>query len=42
MIGGPEQAVKHLDPVFKTLAPGAGQIPRTPGREGLASTAELD
>ena len=41
MIGGPEEAVKHLDPIFKTLAPGAGQIARTPGREGLASTAEL-
>ena len=41
MIGGPEEAVKHLDPIFKTLAPGAGQIPRTPGAENLASTAEL-
>ena len=41
MIGGPEQAVKHLDPIFKTLAPGAGQIPRTPGREQLGGTAEL-
>jgi 6-phosphogluconate dehydrogenase len=41
MIGGPKQAVKHLDPVFKSLAPGAGQIPRTPGREHLNSTAEL-
>ena len=41
MIGGPQEAVKHLDPIFKTLAPGAGQIPPTPGREGLASTAEL-
>jgi 6-phosphogluconate dehydrogenase len=41
MIGGPEQAVKHLDPIFRTLAPGAGEIPRTPGREDLGSTAEL-
>ena len=41
MIGGPQEAVKHLDPVFKTLAPGAGEIARTPGRENLASTAEL-
>jgi 6-phosphogluconate dehydrogenase len=41
MIGGPKQAVKHLDPVLKSLAPGAGQIPRTPGREHLNSTAEL-
>ncbi len=41
MIGGPDQAVKHLDPIFKTLAPGAGEIPRTPGRKNLGSTAEL-
>ena len=40
MIGGPDQAVKRLDPVFKTLAPGAGSIPRTPGRKGAVSTAE--
>jgi 6-phosphogluconate dehydrogenase len=41
MIGGPQEAVKHLDPIFKSLAPGAGEIPRTPGREHLSSTAEL-
>src|SRR5262249_840206 len=40
MIGGPDQAVRRLDPVFKALAPGAGDIPRTPGREQLAGTAE--
>src|SRR5271157_3034918 len=40
MIGGPEQAVKHLDPIFKTLAPGRGDIDRTPGREKLGGTAE--
>src|SRR3954471_6811873 len=40
MIGGPEQAVRRLDPVFKTLAPGVGDIPRTPGREQLGGTAE--
>jgi 6-phosphogluconate dehydrogenase len=40
MIGGPEKAVKHLDPIFKTLAPGRGEIPRTPGREQLGGTAE--
>ena len=33
MIGGPDEAVQRLDPVFKTLAPGVGEIPRTPGRE---------
>ena len=41
MIGGPEAAVRHLDPIFKTLAPGAGDIPRTPGRENIGGTAEL-
>jgi len=41
MIGGPDQAVKRLDPIFRTLAPGAGDIPRTPGREKLGGTAEL-
>jgi 6-phosphogluconate dehydrogenase len=40
MIGGPSDAVKRLDPVFKTLAPGIGDIPRTPGRETLGGTAE--
>ena len=33
MIGGPKQVVQHLDPIFSTLAPGAGDVPRTPGRE---------
>jgi 6-phosphogluconate dehydrogenase len=41
MIGGPEAAVRRLDPVFETLAPGRGEIPRTPGREKLGGTAEL-
>src|SRR5438034_5983332 len=40
MIGGESGVVKHLDPVFKTLAPGRGDIPRTPGREKLGGTAE--
>ncbi len=40
MIGGEEAVVKHLDPIFATLAPGAGSLPRTPGREGLGGTAE--
>jgi 6-phosphogluconate dehydrogenase len=40
MIGGPEEAVKRLDPIFRTLAPGRGSIPRTPGREELGGTAE--
>ena len=40
MIGGPQDAVQHLDPIFKTLAPGRGDIPRTPGRERLGGTAE--
>ena len=41
MIGGEADVVKHLDPIFSTLAPGRGDIPRTPGREKLGGTAEL-
>lgn len=41
MIGGEEDVAKHLDPIFKSLAPGRGDIPRTPGREKLDGTAEL-
>jgi 6-phosphogluconate dehydrogenase len=41
MIGGEADVVKHLDPIFKRLAPGAGDIPPTPGREKLDGTAEL-
>ena len=40
MIGGPKEAVQRLDPIFKTPAPGRGDIPRTPGREKLPGTAE--
>jgi 6-phosphogluconate dehydrogenase len=40
MIGGPKQAVQRLDPIFKTLAPGRGDIPRTPGREKIGGTAD--
>src|SRR5579884_3190175 len=40
MIGGPKEAVQRLDPIFKTLAPGRGDIPRTPGREKTGGTAE--
>jgi len=40
MIGGPDEAVQRLDPVFKTLAPGIGDIPRTPEREKSKGTAE--
>ena len=40
MIGGPDAAVKHLDPIFKTIAPGVGDIPRTAGREKVGGTAE--
>ena len=40
MIGGPKEVVQQLDPIFKTLAPGRGDIPRTPGRERMAGTAE--
>ena len=40
MIGGEKIVVQHLDPIFSTLAPGAGDVPRTPGREKLDGTAE--
>jgi len=40
MIGGEKNIVQHLDPIFSTLAPGAGDSPRTPGREKLDGTAE--
>jgi 6-phosphogluconate dehydrogenase len=40
MIGGETHAVEHLDPVFATLAPGRGDIPRTPGRNGTGGTSE--
>jgi 6-phosphogluconate dehydrogenase len=41
MIGGEAEVVKRLDPIFKTLAPGVGDIPRTPGRERIDGTAEF-
>jgi 6-phosphogluconate dehydrogenase len=41
MIGGPDGAVKRLDPIFKSLAPGRGTIERTPGRDKAGGTAEL-
>jgi 6-phosphogluconate dehydrogenase len=40
MIGGPREVVEHLDPIFKTLAPGRGNLERTPGREKIGGTAE--
>jgi 6-phosphogluconate dehydrogenase len=40
MIGGENNVVRHLDPIFKTLAPGRGNIERTPGREKATGTAE--
>jgi 6-phosphogluconate dehydrogenase len=40
MIGGENDVVKHLDPIFSVLAPGIGDIPRTPGREKRDGTAE--
>jgi 6-phosphogluconate dehydrogenase len=41
MIGGPTEAVEYLEPIFKTIAPGSGDIPRTVGREKVGGTAEL-
>jgi 6-phosphogluconate dehydrogenase len=40
MIGGEAEVVERLDPIFSTLAPGAGDLPRTPGRENVGGTAE--
>jgi 6-phosphogluconate dehydrogenase len=40
MLGGQKEAVEHLDPIFKTLAPGIGDIEKTKEREGIQSTAE--
>jgi 6-phosphogluconate dehydrogenase len=40
MIGGEPQVVERLDPIFATLAPGIGEVPKTPGREKLSGTAE--
>ena len=40
MIGGPKAVVQRLDPIFRTLAPGRGDSPRTPGRQGRGGTAE--
>jgi 6-phosphogluconate dehydrogenase len=40
MIGGEPDVVQHLDPIFSTLAPGIGHIPRTPGRDKIGGTAE--
>src|SRR6202158_2902930 len=40
MTGGEKQVVEHLDPIFKSLAPGRGDISRTPGREKVPGTAE--
>jgi len=40
MIGGTKEVIDHLDPIFKTLAPGRGDIERTPGRKGKSSNTE--
>jgi 6-phosphogluconate dehydrogenase len=40
MIGGEPEVVQQLDPIFKTLAPGRGNLERTPGREKVGGTAE--
>jgi 6-phosphogluconate dehydrogenase len=40
MVGGPDGAVKRLMPIFETLAPGIGEVPRTPGRAGEPTSAE--
>ena len=42
MIGGPDEAVQYLDPIFKTLAPGLGSVDRTPGRDKAPPTTAED
>src|SRR5262249_23432343 len=39
MVGGEPEVVRHLEPIFATLAPGPGDIPRTPGRDKMGGTA---
>lgn len=41
MVGGPDAAVQRLEPIFRTIAPGAGEIERTPGRTGEFAPEEL-
>jgi 6-phosphogluconate dehydrogenase len=40
MIGGPEEVVRRLDPIFRSLAPGGGGVPPTPGRAGRGTADE--
>ncbi|MGO2520558.1 MAG: phosphogluconate dehydrogenase (NAD(+)-dependent, decarboxylating) [Microbacterium sp.] len=40
MVGGPDAAVKHLEPILRTISPGVGEIERTPGREGELAPEE--
>jgi 6-phosphogluconate dehydrogenase len=40
MIGGPQHVMQRIDPIFRALAPGAGSLPRTPGRENRLGTVE--
>ena len=40
MIGGPQEVAQHLDPIFKSMAPGRGAVSRTPGRDKVGGTAE--
>jgi 6-phosphogluconate dehydrogenase len=41
MVGGPQEAVSRLEPLFRSLAPGESGIPNSRGRDGKASTAHL-
>ena len=41
MIGGENKTVQHLDPIFRSLAPGQGDVPPAPGRDGRTGTAEM-
>lgn len=39
-VGGEQEPIRRLDPIFRTLAPGKGDLPETPGREQMSGTAE--
>jgi len=41
MVGGPDEAVARIEPILRTIAPGAGEVPRTPGRSGPLAPEEL-
>ncbi|WP_019178860.1 phosphogluconate dehydrogenase (NAD(+)-dependent, decarboxylating) [Microbacterium yannicii] len=41
MVGGPDEAFRRIEPILQTIAPGSGEVPRTPGRDGDPAPEEL-